>query len=65
MVFVNEFNHKVFNIDNPDKLKDLMGHRVAGNVDQAAGTIHVDEVNPLPEKGKKKAEAASMDEMHK
>jgi hypothetical protein len=25
----------------------------------------VDEVNPLPEKGKKKAEAASMDEMHK
>jgi len=67
VVFVNEFNHKVFNVDNPDKLKDLMGHRVAvkGNVDQAAGTIHVDEVNPLPEKGKKKAEAASMDEMHK
>src|SRR5207247_8069303 len=67
VVFVNEFNHKVFNVDNPDKLKDLMGHRVAvkGNVDHAAGTIHVDEVNPLPEKGKKKAEAASMDEMHK
>jgi hypothetical protein len=25
----------------------------------------VDEVNQLPEKGKEKAEAASMDEMHK
>jgi hypothetical protein len=67
VVFVNEFNHKVLNVDNPDKLKDLMGRRVAvkGNVDQTARTIHVDEVNPLPEKGKKKAEAASMDEMHK
>jgi len=41
VVFVNEFNHKVLNVDNPDKLKDLMGHRVAvkGNVDQTAGTI--------------------------
>src|SRR5437870_8375859 len=56
VVFVNEFNHKVFNVDNPDKLKDLMGHRVAvkGNVDQTAGTIHVDEVNPLPRRGKRK-----------
>src|SRR5690348_15334566 len=66
VVFVNEFNHKVRNVDNPDSLKDLMGHRVAvqGTVDEAAGTIHVDKVNQLPEKGKKKAEAASMNEMH-
>jgi hypothetical protein len=66
VVFVNEFSHKVLNVDNPDTLKDLMGHRVAvqGAVDQAAGTIHVDKVNQLPQKGKKKAEAASMDEMH-
>jgi hypothetical protein len=66
VVFVNDFNHKVRNVDNPDTLKDLMGHRVAvqGTVDEAAGTIYVDKVNQLPEKGKKKAEAASMNEMH-
>jgi hypothetical protein len=40
------------------------GVAVQGAVDQAAGTIHVDKVNQLPEKGKKKAEAVSMDEMH-
>ena len=67
VVFVDEFNHKVLNVDNPDTLKDLMGHRVAvkGTVDQATGTIHVDKVNQLRETGKKKAEAASMEEMHK
>jgi hypothetical protein len=66
VVFVNEFSHRVLNVDNPDSLKDLMGHRVAqqGPVDETAGTIHVDKVNPLPEKGKKKAEGASMSEMH-
>jgi len=44
VVFVNEFSHRVLNIDNPDSLKDLMGHRVAvqGPVDETAGTIHVD-----------------------
>src|SRR5437763_270840 len=41
VVFVKEFNHKVFNVQNPDKSKDLMGHRLAvtGNVDQPAATI--------------------------
>jgi len=73
VVFVNEFSHKVLNVENPDTLKvetpdtlkDLMGRRVAvkGTMDQAAGTIHVDNVNPLPGTGKKKAEAASMDEI--
>jgi hypothetical protein len=65
MVFVNEFSHKVLNVDNPDTLKDHLGHRVAlqGNIDDAAGSIHVDKVNPLPEKASKAA--ASMDEMHK
>ena len=50
----------------PISLKDLMGHGVAvqGPVDETAGTIHVDKVNPLAEKGKKKAEGASMSEMH-
>jgi len=44
VVFVNEFSHRVLNVDNPDSLKDLMGHRVAvqGPVDETAGTIHVD-----------------------
>lgn len=66
VVFVQELKNKVLNVDNPDALKDHMGHRVAvqGTVDEAAGSIHVDKVNMLPQKGKK-AEAASMDEMHK
>lgn len=42
---------KVLNVDNEDALKELMGHRmsVKGAVDQAAGTIHLDKVNQLPE----------------
>ena len=66
VVFVDEFKHKVLNVDNPDALRDHMGHRVSvhGTVDEAAGTIHVDKVNMIAQKGKK-AEAASMDEMHK
>ena len=52
VVFVTEHDKKVLNVDNEDTLKDLMGHRVSvkGTVDQAAGTIHVDKVNQLPEK---------------
>jgi hypothetical protein len=66
VVFVDEYKQKVLNVDNPDALKDHIGHRVAvqGNVDESAGTIHVDKVNMISQK-KKKAEAASMDEMHK
>lgn len=66
VVFVEDVNHKVLNVDNPDALKDHMGHRVAvqGAVDDAAGTIHVDKVNMITQ-GSKKAEAASMSEMHK
>jgi hypothetical protein len=66
VVFVDEYKHKVLNVDNPDALKDHVGHRVAvqGNIDESAGTIHVDKVNMIAQK-KKKAEAASMDEMHK
>jgi len=65
VVFVDEYSHKVLNVDNPDALKDHMGHRVAvaGAVDESAGTIHVDKVNTLSEKNKKPAEAA-MKEMH-
>jgi len=65
VVFVDEYSHKVFNVDNPDALKDQMGHRVAveGPIDSAAGTIHVDKVNALPEKNKKPAEAG-MSAMH-
>jgi len=66
VVFVDDSKHKVLNVDNPDALKDHMGHRVAvqASVDEAAGTIHVDKVNMISQ-GSKKAEAASMDEMHK
>jgi len=65
VVFVDEFSHKVLTVDNPDTLKDHMGHRVAvqGPVDASAGTIHVDKVNTLPEKNKKAAEAG-MSAMH-
>src|SRR5438045_9066471 len=44
VVFVNEFNHKVFNIDNPDKSTDLWGHRVAvkGDVRREARALKVD-----------------------
>lgn len=63
VVFVDD-KHKVLNVDNPDALKDHMGHRVAvqGTVDQAAGSIHVDKVNMITQ-GSKKAEAG-MDQMH-
>jgi hypothetical protein len=52
VVFVTEHDKKVLAVDNEDALKDLLGHRVSvkGTVDQAAGTIHVDKVNQLPEK---------------
>ena len=66
VVFVDDVKHKVLSVDNPDALKDHMGHRVAvqGAVDEGAGTIHVDKVNMITQ-GSKKAAAASMDEMHK
>lgn len=53
VVFVTEHDKKVLNVDNEDALKELMGRRVSvkGTVDRAAGTIHVDKVNQLPEKG--------------
>jgi hypothetical protein len=65
VVFVEDVKHKVLNVDNPDALKDHMGHRVAvqGAVDEANGTIHVDKVNMITQ-GTKKAPAA-MDDMHK
>jgi hypothetical protein len=34
------------------------------NIDESAGTIHVDKVNMIAQK-KKRADAASLDEMHK
>ena len=66
VVFVDEYKHKVYNVDNPDALKDHMGHRVAvqGPIDEANGSIHVDQVNTLSEKNKKPAEAAAMSDMH-
>lgn len=66
VVFVEDVKHKVLTVDNPDSLKDHMGHRVAvqGAVDETAGTIHVDKVNMITQ-GSKKAEAGSMGEMHK
>jgi hypothetical protein len=64
VVFVDDAKHKVLTVDNPDALKDHMGHRVAvqGSVDEAANTIHVDKVNMVTQ-GTKKAPAA-MGEMH-
>ncbi len=61
-VFVNEHNKKVYTVDNEDAVKEMIGHRVAvhGTVDADKGSMHVDKVNPLPEKGK----SASMGEMH-
>lgn len=65
VVFVEDAKKKVLTVDNPDALKDHMGHRVAvqGTVDEAANTIHVEKVNMITQ-GSKKAEAA-MGEMHK
>jgi hypothetical protein len=66
VVFVPDSKDKALKVDNPDALKGHMGHRVAvqGAVDEAAGSIHVDKVNMVSQ-GKRKAEAASMDDMHK
>src|SRR5947208_14208709 len=40
VVFVNEYNHKVLNVDNPSKLKDMTGIRVDVKAvwDKAAGS---------------------------
>ena len=64
VVFVEDNKSKVLTVDNPDALKDHMGHRVSvqGTVDEAANTIHVDKVNMITQ-GSKKAPAA-MGEMH-
>jgi hypothetical protein len=61
VVFVTEHDKKVLTVDNEDALKDQMGHRVSvkGTVDQAAGTIHVDKVNQLPEKSANPAGGSS------
>lgn len=65
VVFVPDSKDKVLKVDNPEALKDHIGHRVAvqGAVDEAAGSIHVEKVNMVTQ-GKQKAEAASMDQMH-
>ena len=49
VVFVTDKDHKVLNVDNPDALKDHLGHHVSveGNVDSSAGTIHVDNVSMM------------------
>jgi hypothetical protein len=49
MVFVTDKDHKVLTVDNPDALKDHAGHHVAvkGEVNQSAGTIHVDSASML------------------
>ena len=64
VVFVDDSKHRVLNVDNPDSLKEHMGHRVSvqGSLDEAAGTIHVDKVNMITQ-GSKKADAV-MDQMH-
>jgi hypothetical protein len=49
IVFVTDKDHKVLSVDNPDTLKDHLGHHVAidGNVDASAGSIHVDNVSMM------------------
>lgn len=49
MVFVTDKDHKVLTVDNPDALKDHAGHHVSvkGEVNSAAGTIHVDSASML------------------
>lgn len=58
IVFVSDKDKKVWNVDNPDALKDHVGHHVSvtGSVDASAGTVHVDSVKML---GHKKAATAS------
>src|SRR5213078_740770 len=55
VVFVDEYKQKVLNVDKPDALKDHIVHRVAvqGNIEESAGTIHVDKVNMIAQKKKK------------
>ena len=61
-VFVDEHTKKVYTVDNEDAIKDSIGHRVAvhGTVDADKGSMHVDKINPLPEK----KSSSSMGEMH-
>jgi len=49
MVFVTDKDQKVLTVDNPDALKDHIGHHISvkGNVDASASTIHVDSASML------------------
>ncbi|HEV2117733.1 MAG TPA: hypothetical protein VGR48_16985 [Terriglobales bacterium] len=49
MVFVTDKDHKVLTVDNPDVLKDHVGHHIAvkGEVNSSASTIHVDSASML------------------
>lgn len=61
-VFVDEHTKKVYNVDNEDAVKPLIGHRVAVHavVDSQTGSMHIDKINRLREKTKS-APAGAMD----
>jgi hypothetical protein len=60
IVFVTDSDKKVLNVDNPDTLKDHVGHhvQVKGHVDADAGTLHVNSVK-MAASSKKAASSSS------
>ena len=60
-VFVTDKDQKVVPIDNPDAVKDHIGHhvQVTGKLDN--GTLHVDKVTMLSQKG---GTGGAMSDMH-
>jgi hypothetical protein len=61
IVFVADKDKKVWNVTNPDALKDHVGHHVSvrGHVDADAGTVHVVSVKMVSKTKAKKAAAAA------
>jgi hypothetical protein len=61
-VFVSDKDHKVIPVDNPDALQDHLGHhvQVTGNM-TSAGSMHVDSVKMLSQKG---GTGSGMSDMH-
>jgi hypothetical protein len=61
-VFVTDKDQKVVPVDNPDALKDHLGHhvQVSGSM-TADGAMHVDKVTMLSQKG---GSGGAMNDMH-
>jgi hypothetical protein len=60
-VIVNDKDQSIVNVDNPDTLKDHLGHHVAVTGSMNGDAMHVDSVKMLAQSG---GDKGSMNDMH-